>query len=263
MGTSPDQLRDEIEQTRADLTHNVDTLAEKVNPSSVAQRRVSDARDAVSGIKDKVMGGTHSAGEHASAAGSTISDKVSDKVASLGDSLSGRTSSMEDRVSGAPGAARTKAQGNPFAAGMIAFGAGLLVSSLLPASQREQQAAVALKDKVEPLTDQVKEGAKQQAQQLKESLVPTAQDAVSQVKSTAQEGIAATKEHATSAAGDVADHAKGAAADTKADVADHAASAKSEIASASQPDNLAPASTIDPVEPLYAPPAPSHTGYVQ
>jgi hypothetical protein len=122
MGTSPDQLRNEIEQTRAGLTHNVDTLAEKVSPSAVAHRRAADAKGALAGVKDKVMGSSHTAGGHLSDTGSAIGDKASD----IGSALSDRASSVGDSVAAAPGAVRDRAQGNPLAAGIIAFGAGLL-----------------------------------------------------------------------------------------------------------------------------------------
>jgi hypothetical protein len=253
MGTSPDQLREDIEQTRAELTHNVDTLAEKVSPSAVAHRRVEDAKGALSGVKEKVMGSSQTAGSHLSDAGSALSDKAS----GIGSSLSDRASSVGDSVTSAPGAMKQRAQGNPLAAGIIAFGAGLLVSSLIPASQKEQHAALALKDKAEPLTNQVKDEAKQQAQQMKESLAPVAQDAVEQVKSTAQDAAATTKEHASSAAGEVADHAKSAASDTKVDVADHAADAKDELKSGSGSGE-----TVYPSDPLVETEAPTHPNFV-
>ena len=44
-------------------------------------------------------------------------------------------------------AARRQTQGNPLAAGLIAFGVGWLVSSLLPDSQKERELAHQLKDR--------------------------------------------------------------------------------------------------------------------
>jgi len=179
MGTSPDQLKQDIEDTRAGLTHNVDTLAEKVSPSSIASRRVEDARGVFNNAKDRVMG------------------------SSLTDRASSVTDSVTDTVSSAPDAVRAKAQGSPLAAGVIAFGAGLLVSSLMPATEKEQHAAVALKEKAEPLTNQATEEVKAQPQQLKEAITPAAQDAAQQVKSTAQDAATATKEQAASARDDL------------------------------------------------------------
>jgi gas vesicle protein len=178
-------------------------------PSAIAGRQLDNVRGAVSGVKDMVMGAAHTGGS-----------SVSERAGSVGDALSGT-----------PETVRAKAQGNPLAAGLIAFAAGLLVSSLLPSSEPEQHAAVALKEKAEPLTSQLAEEGKSAGQQLKEALQPAAQDAVAQVKSTAGDAVAATKEHATAAATEVADHAKGAATDTKDDLADHAAAVKEQAGS--------------------------------
>ena len=213
MGTSPDQLRDQIEATRADMTHNVDVLAEKVNPSAIASRQLDTVKGALGGVKDKVMGAAHGTGDHVSGTGTTLSDKAS-----------GLTGSVSNTVSGAPEALRSRTQGSPLAAGLIAFGAGLVLSSLLPASEKEQQAAVALKDKATPLVGE----AKTQTSELKDNLTPFARGAVEQVKSTATDAVAATKDHASSATAEVTDHAQAAAAETKDDVADHAAAAKDE-----------------------------------
>ncbi len=85
------------------------------------------------------------------------------------------------RDRGRPGArSRRKTQGNPLAAGLIAFGAGLLVSSLIPASQKEREAADALKTAAEPLTTELTEAAKHVAEGLKEP----AQAAMENVKAT-------------------------------------------------------------------------------
>ena len=62
----------------------------------------------------------HTAGNVHSATG-TAGAHLGDAGAAIGD---------------APAQVKTKTQGNPLAAGLIAFGAGLLVSSLIPASRR-------------------------------------------------------------------------------------------------------------------------------
>ena len=119
-----------------------------------------------------------------------------------------------DAVSDAPTAVARKAQGSPIAAGLIAFGAGLLVSSLLPASRAEQQAAEAVKDTAQPMVDDLTDTAKEVAGNLKEP----AQQALEEVKSTATDAAATVKDEATSAADDV----KSQAQDSK-DTVQHAA----------------------------------------
>ena len=121
---------------------------------------------------------------------------------------------MGDAVSDAPGAVARKAQGSPIAAGLIAFGAGLLVSSLLPASRVEQQAAEKIKDTAQPMVDDLTDTAKEIAGNLKEP----AQQAMEEVKSTATDAAATVKDDATSAVDDVKTQAQ----DSK-DTVQHAA----------------------------------------
>ena len=59
MGQSPEELRREIEQTRRELSYDVDTLSDKVSPSRVVERRVDRTKASLAGVKDKVMGTAH------------------------------------------------------------------------------------------------------------------------------------------------------------------------------------------------------------
>ena len=177
MSNDPEQIRREIERTRTELSDNVNALGDKVNPGSIAKRQVSRVRGAATSVKDAVMG----------------SD------ADTADTGQQVATTMGDAVTGAPNAVARKAQGSPIAAGLIAFGAGLLVSSLLPASKVEQQAAEKVKDTAQPLVDDLTDTAKEVAGNLKEP----AQQALEEVKSTATDAAATVKDDAASAAVDV------------------------------------------------------------
>jgi len=177
--TDPDQIRARIEETRADLSTNVNTLADTVNPAHAARRQVGKVKGAVFGVKDKVMGSAESAGE----------------------TLSSAQSSIGETVTGAPGQVRASAAGNPLAAGLIAFGAGWLTASLLPSSRAEQQAATKVKDTAAPM---IADAAKEMAGHLKE---PT-QEAMESVKDTATDAAITVKDEGTSAAADVKDKAQ-------------------------------------------------------
>jgi hypothetical protein len=179
MSNSPEEIRAEIERTRANLSNDVDALADQANPKNIARRKVDDIKDDIKGagvglkdrimgtaddVKDKVTGHAHNAGDAASGTLQGAASSAQGVVASVGD----RVSSAGDTVSNAPQAARQRTQGNPLAAGLIAFGAGLLISSLIPASQREKGAASDLKDRAEPLKQQLTDVAKDIAGNLKE-----------------------------------------------------------------------------------------------
>jgi hypothetical protein len=172
MGTTHEDLKTNIERTRGELSADVDALADRVSPSSIARRRADSLRGSAQGVRDRVMG---------------------------------TVSSASDTADGAPAAVTQKAQGNPLAAGLTAFGAGLLVSSLLPATQAERQVGTAVKDNaVEP----VKAFAQDQAQEAQQALRPVAEEHVAQVKESAIDAAQATADHAKSAGSDVADQAR-------------------------------------------------------
>ena len=132
MTSNPDQIREQIEETRTNLSEDVNTLADTVNPAQAAKRKAASARSAVRGAKDKVMG--------------TASQSVSNTTSAAGE----KASAVQEKVSAAPGQLRRQAAGNPLAVGLIAVGVGWLVGSLLPASSAEEQAAVKVKEAAGP-----------------------------------------------------------------------------------------------------------------
>ena len=184
MSENPDAIRADIEETRRRLGSNVDAVADKVTPSHIVQRQTDKMKDAVSGVKDKVMG-----------AADSMTDKVQSGTGSASDGVSRAGSAVGD----APQKLTARAQGNPIAAGLIAFGAGLLAASLIPASEKERVAADNIKTAAEPLTTQVTDTAKEMAQGLKEP----AQEAMENVKATATEAAQNVKQEGHGAAGDV------------------------------------------------------------
>lgn len=102
-------------------------------------------------------------------------------------------------IGDSPRQVRVKTQGNPLAAGLIAFGAGMLLSSLIPASEKEREATEALKTRAEPLTTELTEAAKDVAAGLK----APAQEAMENVKATAAEAADHVKAEGQTTVGDV------------------------------------------------------------
>ena len=184
MTNDPDQIRSDIEATRRNLGSDVDALADKVDPSKIAQRQADKAKDAVRSVRDRVMG---------------VASDVHDDASSVG-----------DNVAGAAQSAVEKAKGNPLAVGLIAFGVGWLASSLIPASTVEKKVAANVKDAAEPLVDEVKGAAKEVGENLKQPLT----DAADAVKGTATDAADTVKSETTSSAGEVRDTAKHAGQDT-------------------------------------------------
>jgi hypothetical protein len=194
----PDEIRADIERTRAALSDDVDDLAESVKPKNVAGRQADKVKEAASNIKDRVMGSDDD--DYSGSAVGTVGDKAS----SAKDTVSEKASDAREAVRQAPRRMRRKAQGNPLAAGVIAFGLGMLVSSLIPSTEKEREAVSQLQENLEP----VKEKATEMAKDIGESLKPAAQEAAESVKTTAQEGAEHVKQEGQSAARDVKDQAQ-------------------------------------------------------
>jgi gas vesicle protein len=202
----PDQLRAEIEATRANLSRDVNALGEAVTPGNIARRQADKAKGAMFGVKDKVMGTAES---HASAVGHRASGVTS--------GIGGSASNVGGSISNAGHAATSQAQGNPLAAGVIALGAGWLLGSVLPATSKERQAASKVKDQAAPLLEQAQDVAKDAAKEAAENLKEPAMQAADSVKGTAQEAVETVKGEGQAAAQGV----KASAQDSQENVQQH------------------------------------------
>lgn len=182
MSNNPDQIRQEIEDTRGRLSSEVNALTETVSPSNVARRQADKVAGIATSVKERVMGAA--------------------------DDLSSTGADAASTVGHAPNAAvdqaRQKTEGNPLAAGLIALGVGWLVGSMLPASAKEKQAAISLKEKAQPLVEEAKAMAQDTAQELKEPAMQAAQS----IKETAVEGKENLTQEAKSTADDLTSQAQ-------------------------------------------------------
>ena len=192
MGQNAEELTTtpaDIEATRTNLTRDIDELTDKVSPSRVLDRRKEAAKGRIGSIRDKVMGSATDAG------------------GSLSGTASSATESMSDTATGAFNGLESRAQGNPLAAGVVAFGAGMLISALIPASDKEAQAAQKLtqvaKEQGQPLIDEAKAVGQDMAADLKDSAADSAQ----QVQATAQDSVESIKQEGQSSAQTVKDEA--------------------------------------------------------
>jgi hypothetical protein len=179
----------EIAGTRQDLSRDVDELYDKVSPSRVIERRKASMRGRVTSMKDKVMG-TAQSGVHGTA-----------------DTAHSAVQSVEGVAQSAVHTVESRTQGAPLAAGLIAFGAGMVVSALIPASEPEAEAARRLTEAAEDhgLVDE----AKAMGQRVGESLKVSAAEAADELKATVQDSAQTLKEEGRTSAEHVRDDAPG------------------------------------------------------
>jgi ElaB/YqjD/DUF883 family membrane-anchored ribosome-binding protein len=187
MAEDTQALRHEIEETRRNLTDDVDALTNKVSPRQVMHRKADAARGRLSGLKGRVMG---------------VTEHVKEQAGSAAQDAGG---TVGDAVSSAPDVAKERTRGAPLAAGVIAFAAGWVVAAALPPSTKERQLAASAKDSA---AEPIKQQAGEMAQDLKENLQEPAQEAVEHVKESASSAAQEMKDESRSAAGDVKDQAQ-------------------------------------------------------
>ncbi len=171
-----DRLRTEVERTRQELSQDVNRLGATVSPSNIAERQKAKVGQAVSGWRDRIMG----VADDAKASTMGAAHGVTDTGHSAVDSVQETAHDMKLK-------ARQQAQGNPLAAGMVALAAGWLVGSVLPASEKEKQAATAVKEQAQPLVEQATAEVKDAGGQMAEHLKEPAREAVEEVKSAASD----------------------------------------------------------------------------
>jgi gas vesicle protein len=183
--SDPEEIRTDIERTRRELGQDVDALADKVTPSKIAERQTRKVKRAFSRVTDRIMG------------------SASDAVDSTRDAVG----NAADTVADVPRKAARATEGNPIAAGLIAFGMGMLVASLIPASRQEQRLAEQAKEAAAPILDEAKDVAMESADHLREP----ARDAAESVKERAAEAVDTVRAEGADAASTVQADAKHAA----------------------------------------------------
>jgi hypothetical protein len=186
VGTSTEELKRDIETTRGDLGETLDAIGDRISPGRMVERRKNRVVSSVQSVRDRVMG------------------TAADTSHAVGDATGGAVETLK----GTPETVRHQTQGNPLAAGAIAFGFGVLLASVFPATQKEKQAAEQLMDKAEPLKQELKQTGQEVAEHMKEP----AREAVQSVKEAATQGVQAVSDSAkgatettTQAARDAAD----------------------------------------------------------
>lgn len=191
---NPEQIRADIEATRARLGSDVDAVAEKVTPERVVERQKDKVRSkvqgTVQGVRERVMGSSDDS--EFTVGGYSTGD--------LKDEAAFRAEQARGAVQNAPAAAKAKTRGNPLAAGLIALGAGWLIGSLLPSTQKEQELVADAADRVQPHAQHAVESVKEAAQEVAQDLKEPAQEAAQSLKETAQSGAQEVKSQGQSEA---------------------------------------------------------------
>ena len=188
MGQSAEELRREIDVTRGELGETLDAIGDRVSPGRMLERRKNRMARAVHTARVRVMGTADAMGDAAGSATETLGN--------------------------APDAAREQTQGSPLAAGAVAFGVGVLLASIFPATETEKEAADHLADKVEPLKQEMRAAGQEIAEHLREP----AREALDEVKQAAAGSTEALKSTAKDVAAATGDATSQAAAEVRSEL---------------------------------------------
>jgi ElaB/YqjD/DUF883 family membrane-anchored ribosome-binding protein len=179
MGKEPEEIEQEIEETRARMGERVDALTYKADVKARVGDSIAEKRD---NLVDKVKGFMPGSSDEASSP-ADMKDQATSKVKGLISKGSERAPSREDMKQQAQ-RAKGLAQSNPLGLAAGAAAVGFLLGLLLPSTRMEDeklgQAADTVKAKAAETGQEALERGKQVAQDVAQSATETAKESGSQ-----------------------------------------------------------------------------------
>jgi hypothetical protein len=166
MGATTSELKQEVQERRSDIGRDLDALGEKMSPGRALDRRKAATRRRLTNVRETVMGAA---------------------------------SDMTDNLAAVPERATERVQGNPLAVGLIAFGGGLLLASVLPKSHTEEQLAASAAEPVRQVASEFRDASQHVVADLRDSVG----EAASHVKDAASDSASNLAGAAEDAAGQV------------------------------------------------------------
>jgi hypothetical protein len=212
VGTTEAQLRRDAERDRERMGETLDAIGDRLSPERVVERRKAAVgqgfrrmREAVMGSPGYVEPATQRARQGAQNAASTAADAAREGAQNVASTAADAARSAAENMRQAPQMLADQTRGNPLAVGVIAFGAGMLVATLFPKTETEQQ----LIGDARPTIDRAKEELQGTGRELAADMRDHAKDAAQQVGEAGKEAATNVTEQTKSSAQEVAQQAKG------------------------------------------------------
>jgi Protein of unknown function (DUF3618) len=172
MGQDPDAIRQDIEQTRAEMSETVEAIGYKADVPSRAKEKVSEKMDAA---RSKVSEATTRAKEAVAGTASRTGDTVGDTASRVGDATP-----SGDQVRRRARRAAGLAQENPLGLAIGAAAIGFLAGLAVPSTRVEDE-------RLGPVADEVKDRVKETGQEALERGKEVAREAASSTAEAARE----------------------------------------------------------------------------
>lgn len=189
MGATEDRLKYDAERQRERMGDTLDAIGDRLSPERVVERRKAAVTQRFRSVKESVMGTP-----------GYVEQRSSGMMQSAGDTVQ----SAAQQVQHAPQAIADQARGNPVAAGIVAFGVGMLLATVLPKSEAEQRLVDEARPQIQQATEHLKDAGRDVAEGAKEH----AREAMDEVKATGSEAAANVKQQASSSAEEVRNRAQ-------------------------------------------------------
>ena len=203
MGQDPDAIRQDIEQTRAEMSETVEAIGYKADVPSRAKDAVSEK---VENVRSKVSDTATRAKEAVTGTTSRVGDTVSGAASRAGDATPSR-GEVKQKTRQVAGMAKENPLGLAIGAAALGFLAGLAV----PSTRVEDE-------KLGPVADQVKDKVKETGQEALDRGKQVAQEVASTAADTAKQSA---QEHGQ----DLADSAKQSAQDVRSEASSSSSAA--------------------------------------
>jgi ElaB/YqjD/DUF883 family membrane-anchored ribosome-binding protein len=177
MGQDPDAIRQDIAQTRAEVSETVEAVGYKADVPSRAKDKVSETVD---NLKNKVSDTATRAKKAVIGTASRAGDTVSDTTSQVGDATpsGGQVTQQAKRAVGL-------AQENPLGLAVGAVALGFLAGLAVPGTRVENE-------RLGPVADQVKDKVRETGQEALDRGKQVAQEVASSAAETAKQS---TQEH--------------------------------------------------------------------
>ena len=163
MGKDSDEIRREIEDTRDRMSATADAIGYKAD---VPARVKENINDRVEGVRDTIGGAVESVKATLGRTAHGVAGSITTNASQMGDTMGRTASDMTDTASdlthsatGAAGAFGKSVAQNPLGLALAGLAVGLILGNLLPATDFER-------DRLGPLTDQLKDAAMDKGQEL-------------------------------------------------------------------------------------------------
>ena len=172
MGQDPDAIRQDIEQTRTEMSETVEAIGYKADVPSRAKEKVSETVDT---LKTKVSDTATKAKEAVTGTTNRVADATSGAAARVGDATPSG-GEVRQTTRRAAGMAKENPLGLAIGAAAIGFLAGLAVPSTRVEDEQLGPVADQVKDKVKETGQEALDRGRQVAQEVASSAAETARD---------------------------------------------------------------------------------------